>query len=410
MASRRVVITGIGTVAPNGIGKDAFWEALADGRSGVRKVTYFDSSIYSSYLAGEVHGFDAKEFMPAKTIRRSDRSTHFLIAATRLALNDANLDITDEIKREMHCIVGTTLSGHTPYIDQLRTFFTKGYKSVSPIAAVSCFSDACSGQLAIMFGFKGAAETISAGCAASTNAVIDAYKRIKLSETSICIAGGTDAPLSEEIFCGFSLVKVLSQKKEKAPAPFDKNRDGTILSEGAGIMVVEELGHALKRNAPIYAEIIGYGMTTDAYHMTGPEPSAEERFRAIKMALSNAKVPPREVEYINAHGTGTRLNDSNETLAIKEVFGKYAYEIPISATKSLIGHSQGASGTLEIIATLLALKKGIIHPTINYETPDETCDLNYVPNKAIKKNINIAISNSFGFGGKNSIIVLKKYK
>lgn len=407
--NRRVVITGIGAIAPNGIGKDAFWNALQNGQSGIKKISYFDASVFPSHVAGEIHNFDPKAFMPIKAIRRTDRSTHFAIAATSMALEDAKLKLTDKLKEEIHTIIGTAMSGHVSYIEQLRIYFTKGYKCVSPFAAVSCFPDACSGQLAIFFGLRGPAETICAGCAAGTNSVIDAYKRIKIGETNICIAGGTDAPLREEIFCAFCQAKVLSQKENNTPAPFDKNRDGTVLSEGAGIVVVEELGHALKRNAPIYTEIIGSGITTDAYQMAGTEPLGKERSRAIKIALKSAGIAPEEVGYINAHGTGTKLNDSNETAVIKDVFGRYAYKIPISSTKSMIGHTQGACGVLEIIATILALKKSIIHPTINYQTPNEECDLNYVPNKAISKKVNIAVSNSFAFGGKNSIIVLKRF-
>jgi 3-oxoacyl-[acyl-carrier-protein] synthase II len=407
--NRRVVITGIGAIAPNGISREAFWDALKNGRSGIKKISYFDSSIFPSHVAGEINDFNTESFLPVKTIRRTDRSTHFAIAATSLALEDSKLKLTDKLKEEIHIIIGTAMSGHVSYIEQLRVYFTKGYKSVSPFAAVSCFPDACSGQLAIFFGFKGPTETICAGCAASTNAVIDVFKKIKLGETDICIAGGTDAPLREEIYCAFSQAKVLSQKENNTPAPFDKNRDGTVLSEGAGIVIVEELNHALKRNAPIYAEIIGSGITTDAYQMAGTEPSGKERARAVKIALKSAGIMPEEVEYINAHGTGTVINDSNETAVIKDVFGKYAYKIPISSTKSMIGHTQGACGVLEIIATILALKEGIIHPTINYQTFDEECDLNYAPNKAIYKEVNIAISNSFAFGGKNSIIVLKRF-
>lgn len=408
--NRRVVITGIGAIAPNGIGKKEFWDALKNGRSGIKKITYFDSSIFPFHLAGEVLDFDPTVFMSQKTIRRTDRSTHFAVAATTMALDDAKLKITESLQEEIHTIIGTAMSGHVSYIEQLRVYFTKGYRSLSPFAAVSCFPDACSGQLAIIFGLRGPSETICAGCAASTNAVMDAYKRIKLGETDICLAGGTDAPLSESIICAFSQAGVLSQKEEKTPAPFDKNRDGTVLSEGAGMLIIEELNYALRRNAPIYGEITGSATTTDAYKMAGTEPTGKEKVRAIKIALKSAGIVPEEVEYINAHGTGTRMNDVTETAVIKEVFREYAYKIPVNSTKSLIGHTQGAAGVLEIIAALLALNENIIHPTINYETFDPECDLNYVPNKAIMKNVNIVLSNSFAFGGKNSVIVLERFK
>lgn len=408
--NRRVVITGIGVIASNGIGKEQFWDALSQGKSGVDKVSRFDTSIFSASLAGEVRNFDPLAYIPAKKVQRTDRSTHFVIASTYMAIEDAKLELTSKIKEEANVLVGTALSGHLSYIEQLRIYFTKGYKSVSPFAAVSCFVDASSGQLSIFFGIKGPTETICAGCASSSNAIIEAYKRIKTSETDICITGGTDAPIAEDIYCGFCQANVLSQKKDKAPAPFDKNRDGTVLSEGAGIVILEELGHALRRNAPnIYGEIIGYGMTTDAYQMAGIEPSGEQRARAIRIALRTANIQLEDIDYISAHGTGTILNDANETAVIKEVFGKHAYKIPISSIKSMIGHTQGASGVLEVISCLLALNKGIVPPTINYKTKDPECNLNYVSNHSIQKNVNIAISNSFGFGGKNSIVVLKKF-
>lgn len=411
MGNRRVVITGIGVVAPNGIGKEEFWNGLCQGKSGIDKVGRFDTSIFSACLAGEVRNFDPIAYIPAKKVQRTDRSTHFVIASTCMALDDAKLELTRKIREEANVLIGTALSGHLSYIEQLRIYFTKGYKSVSPFAAVSCFVDASSGQLSIFFGIKGPTETICAGCASSSNAIIEAYKRIKSDETDICIAGGTDAPIAEDIYCGFCQAGVLSQRESNAPAPFDKNRDGTVLSEGAGILILEELGHALKRNAPnIYGEIIGYGMTTDAYQMAGIEPSGEQRARAVKIALRTAGIQPEDVDYISAHGTGTKLNDANETAVTKEVFGKHAYSIPISSIKSMIGHTQGAAGALEIISCLMVLNRRIIPPTINYKTKDPKCDLNYVPNHSInKREVKIAVSNSFGFGGKNSIVVLKKF-
>lgn len=406
---RRVVITGIGVVAPNGIGKDDFWAALIQGKPGVDKVSRFDTSIFSASLAGEVKNFDPLAYIPAKKVQRTDRSTHFSIASTCMALDDARLELTRKIREEINVLIGTALSGHLSYIEQLRIYFTKGYKSVSPFAAVSCFVDACSGQLSIFFSIKGPTETICAGCASSSNAIIEAYKRIKTGETDVCIVGGTDAPIAEDIYCGFCQAGVLSPRERSAPSPFDKERDGTVLSEGAGILILEELGHALRRNAPnIYGEIIGDGMTTDAYQMAGIEPSGEQRARAIKIALRSAVIQPEEVDYISTHGTGTILNDVNETMVIKEVFGQHAFKIPISSIKSMIGHTQGAAGVLEIISCLMVLNKGIIPPTVNYKTKDPECDLNYVPNRSIKKEVNIVISNSFGFGGKNAIIVLKK--
>lgn len=409
-ASRRVVITGIGAISPNGIGKEAYWKALEEGRSGVKKVSYFDSSIFPCHLAGEIRDFDPTRYLPAKLVKRTDRSTHLALVATELALEDAGLALTRRLQEEIHVILGTAMSGHVSYIEQLRVYFTQGYRKVSPFAAVSCFPDACSGQLNIYFKLRGPAETICAGCTASTNALIEGYKRIKMEETEVVIAGGTDAPLSEEIFCGFCQAKVLTRREDEAPAPFDKHRDGTVLSEGAGILILENLESALKRDALIYAEIIGYGTTTDAYQMAGADPSGRERVRAIEMALKRAGTRPEEVDYINTHGTATPQNDANETQVIKRVFGTHAKKLLTSATKSMIGHTQGGCGALEVIATLLALKEGVIPPTINYKTPDETCDLNYVPNKSVKKRVRIALKNSFAFGGKNAVLAVKSFE
>jgi len=410
MTDIRVVITGAGVIAPNAIGRKEFWKALEEGRSGIDEISYFDHSIFPSHLAGEVRNFDASLYMDAKTAKRVDRSTQFAIAATAMALEDAKLELTREIQEEAPVYIGTAMSGHISYIEQLRIYFTKGYKKVSPFAAVACFPDACSGQLSIFFKLNGPAQTICAGCAAGTNAVIEAYKSIKTGSARTAIAGGTDAPLSEEIYCAFCQSKVLSQKTEKTPSPFDATRDGIVISEGAAILVVESLSHALERNAPVLGEIIGYGETTDAYNMAGPEPTGIQRARAVKIALRSAGITPEEVDYVNAHGTGTVSNDSNETNVIKEVFGEHAYKLLVNSTKSMIGHTQGAAGALEIIACLLALNESIVHPTINYSGKDPECDLNYVPNQAVRRETKIAVSNSFAFGGKNSIIVLKKYE
>ena len=410
METRRVVITGIGVLSPIGIGWKEYWQALAEGRSGISPVTRFDSSIFPSHLAGEVKAFDPGQFLPSKLVKRTDRSTHLALVATQMALDDSRLKLNRELEENIHVIIGTAMSGHIAYIEQLRTYFTEGYRKVSPFAAVSCFPDACSGQLNIYFKLKGPAETICAGCAASTNAIIEGYKRIKMEETDVVIAGGTDAPLSEEIYCGFCQAKVLSRRENHAPAPFDKNRDGTVLSEGAGILILENLEFAIRRNAPIYAEIVGYGITTDAYQMAGADPSGQERIRAVNLALKSAKLQPEQVDYVNAHGTGTVQNDSNETQVIKAVFNSHARRLSISSTKSMIGHAQGASGALEIIASLMALKEGIIPPTINYQTPDELCDLNYIPNKAINKKTRIVLKNSFAFGGKNSVVAIRSYE
>lgn len=410
MNQNRVVITGIGAVTPIGIGKKNYWDSLTHGISGIRPITFFDTSSFNSKVGGEIRDFDPRNFIPGKLVKRTDRSTHLIIAAAQLAFDDAQISLSPSIQTSAHVILGTAMSGQISYGKQLLVYHAEGSKKVSPFAAVSCFPDACSGQLSIFFKLQGPAQTICAGCSASTNAIIEAYRRIQYNETQIAIAGGTDAPLSEEIFCGFCQAHVLTKKLDLTPAPFDLNRDGTALSEGAGILILENLDHALKRNANIYAEIIGGASTTDAYQMAGAEPSGEQRVRAISLAMKAAGISPEEIDYINAHATATVNNDVNETVVIKQIFGERANRILINGTKSMIGHAQGAAGVLETIAVLLALQQGIIHKTINYKTKDPNCDLNYVTKDSVQKKINIALKNSFAFGGKNSVLLLKRFQ
>lgn len=406
---KRVVITGIGAISPIGIGRSNYWQALADGSSGIGEVTSFDHSNFDSHVAGEVNDFSVSDYLPNKLINRTDRSTHFAIAAMQLALNDSGIVLNQHIQNEAHVILGTAMAGHISYSNQLQVFLSKGGGKVSPFAAVSCFPDACSGQINIFFKLKGPAHTICSGCASSSNAILEGFKRIKEGETDIVFAGGTDAPLSPEIFCGFCQARILSKKKDSVPSPFDSERDGTVLSEGAGILVMESLDSAIKRDATIYGEILGGASTTDAYNMAGSDPDGFERGRAIELALLNSKVTKESVDLINAHATATIQNDSNETAVIKKVFANRAKDLFVNATKSMIGHTQGAAGVLEVIALLQSLKEGIIHPTINYRNFDPACDLNYVPNNAIKNNVRVAIKNSFAFGGKNTVLVFKKF-
>lgn len=405
----RVVITGLGVVSAIGVGKNAYWNALEAGHSGINKITSFDTSNFYCKVGGEVRDLDLSQFISPKLIKRTDRSTHLALVATQLAIDDSGINIDNKFKQEAHVILGTAMSGQVAYSEQLKVYHTVGQSKVSPFAAVSCFPDACSGQLNIFFKLKGPSQTICAGCAASTNAIIEGYKRIKMKETSFAIVGGTDAPLCEEIFCGFCQAGVFTSKTDSTPAPFDKNRDGTVLSEGAGILILEELEHALNRNAEIYAEIVGYGCTTDAYQMAGSDPSGEQRIAAIQKALKNANVRIDEIDYVNAHATATKQNDQNETEVLKAVFGEHAYKLLINATKSMIGHAQGAAGALETIAGVQALYSGVLHPTINYSELDENCDLNYLPNNSLRTKINYMMKNSFAFGGKNSILILKAF-
>jgi 3-oxoacyl-[acyl-carrier-protein] synthase II len=408
---RKVVITGLGVIAPNGIGKDAFWEALKEGKSGIGKITRFDASSYPSQIAGEVNGFDPIDYMSPKSARRIDRFVQFALAAARMAVEDAGLKIEKENPERMGTMVGTAMGGYEFAEYQHSILLEKGLSRVSPFLIIAVFVTACSSQIAMEFGLKGACATISTACASGTNAIGNAFESICNDKADIMIAGGSDATVTPLIFgclCRGNTLSTYNQRPEKASRPFDRSRNGFVLGEGAGMVVLEELDHALNRGAYIYAEVVGYGATCDAHHMTDPLPDAREASRAIKLALRQANLHPQDVDYINAHGTATILNDKTETLAIKNVFGQYAYNLPISSTKSITGHLQGATGAVEIVACCLVMKDGIIPPTINYENPDPECDLDYVPNKARKKNPKVVLSNSFGFGGNNAVLVLRK--
>lgn len=389
MKKRRVVITGLGVIAPNGIGKDAFWQALREGKSGIRKITRFDASSYPSQVAGEINDFDPTDYMSPKSARRMDRFAQFAVACARMAIEDAGLKIDKENAEKMGTIVGTAMGGYEFAEFQHGILLEKGLSRVSPFLLIAVFPSACSGQVALEFGLKGICETISMACASGTASLGNAFEAIRNGKMDVMIAGGSDAtvtPLILGSLCRGNSISTHNHIPQKASRPFDRNRDGFVLGEGAGMLVLEELNHALGRGAYIYAEIVGYATTCDAYHMTNPLPNAKEASRAMKLALREAGLDPKEVDYINAHGSSTPLNDKTETLAIKNVFGRYAYSLPVSSIKSMTGHLQGASGAVEAIACCLAIQNGIIPPTINYENPDPECDLDYVPNKARKKN------------------------
>lgn len=408
---RRVVITGLGVIAPNGIGKDAFWAALKEGKSGIRKITRFDASSYPSQIAGEVHGFDPTDYLSPKSARRMDRFTQFAVAAAKMAIEDSGLKIERENPERMGTIVGTAMGGYAFAEFQHGILLEKGLSRVSPFLMIAVFPSACSGYICLEFGLKGILRTISTACASGTTAVGDAFESICNNKADIMIAGGSDAtvtPLILGSLCRGNSISTHNRVPEKASRPFDRNRDGFVLSEGAGMVILEELSHALNRGARIYAEVVSYATTCDAYHMTDPLPSAKEASRAMKLALKQANLDPKEVDYINAHGTSTILNDKTETFAIKNVFGHHAYNLPVSSIKSMTGHLQGASSAVEIITCCLAIKDSIIPPTINYENPDPECDLDYVPNNFRKRELNVVLSNSFGFGGANAVLILKK--
>ena len=409
---RRVVITGMGAITPLGTGLSVFWEGLIAGRSGVSRITRFDPSQFSTQIAGEVRDFDPTAYIDRKDARRMDRFTQFAVAGARMAVEDAGLEGDAVDWERVGVLIGSGIGGIQTLEEQCRILWEKGPERVSPFFVPMMIPDMASGQVSIALGAKGHNACTVTACASGTNAIGDAFRVIQRGAADIMITGGTEAAVSPLSIAGFCSAKALSRRNdapEAASRPFDKDRDGFVMGEGAGILVLEALDHALKRGARIYAEVVGYGCTGDAYHITAPAPEGEGARRAMEAALQDAGIPPEAVGYINAHGTSTEYNDKYETLAIKRVFGEAAYSIPISSTKSMTGHLLGAAGGVEAIAVALTLANGVIPPTINYETPDPECDLDYVPNKARVQQVDVALSNSFGFGGHNAVLVFRRY-
>ena len=410
---RRVVITGIGAVTPVGIGKDAFWNALIEGKSGVGPITRFDVNEYTTKIAGEVSDFVVTDFMDKKEAKRMDRSTQYAVAASKMAIEDAKLDLDAENRERIGVIIGTGIGGMEALYEQYKVLFAKGPSRISPFLVPMMIGNMASGMTSIKFGLQGPSSCVVTACATGTNSIGDAARAIKYGDADVMVAGGTEAPISPAALAGFGSMKALSTRNDEpelASRPFDKDRDGFVMGEGAGIVILEELEHALARGAHIYAELAGYAYNSDAYHITAPAPGGVMAAKAMRQALQDGGIDPNEVDYINAHGTSTGLNDKNETMAIKEVFGEHAYELAVSSIKSMTGHLLGAAGGVECIAAALAIEQGIIPPTINYDTPDEGLDLNYVPNVAEKREVRVALSNSLGFGGHNATLALKKYE
>ncbi|MFA5575882.1 MAG: beta-ketoacyl-ACP synthase II [Tissierellaceae bacterium] len=409
---KRVVITGLGPVSPIGIGKKVFWDSLMEGKSGVGRITRFDPTDFDSKIAGEVKDFNPSDYIDKKEARRMDRFTQFAIAGTKLALEDGQVDLDMVNLDKVGVIIGVGIGGMETMESEFTKLRERGPSRVSPLFIPMMISNMAPGQISMTFGFRGPTMTVTTACASSTNAVGEAYRMIKHGSIDMCIAGGADAsitPISVAGFCSMKALSTRNEAPEKASRPFDKERDGFIMGEGAGILILEELEHALARGAHIYGEILGYGSTSDAFHITQPDPEARGAARAMELALEEGKADYDKVDYINAHGTSTYFNDKFESLAIERLFGQQAKNINISSTKSMTGHLLGAAGGIEAIATALAIKEGMIPPTINYEFPDEECQLNYTPNKAVKRDIDYALSNSLGFGGHNASILLKKY-
>jgi 3-oxoacyl-[acyl-carrier-protein] synthase II len=413
MKERRVVVTGMGVIAPNGIGIGNFWDSLVHGRSGVRKITHFDASSHTSKIAGEVDGFDPLDYMDSKSARRMDRFCQFAVASTRMALDDARLEISDKNSERIGISLGSALGGIPSAEEQHSIFIEKGLKRVDPLVALKIFAGGATSQVSIEFGVRGHSSTIGGACAAGVDDIGYAFYTIKNNLAEIMIAGGAEAPIAPLTLGSFCLIGALSKRNgdpTKASRPFDKERDGFVMGEGGGVLILEDLEHALARGVPIYAEVLGYGTTNDAYHMVQPLPTGEQAKKAIELALQEAKIEPTEIDHINAHGSSTPLNDRIETKIIKEVFGEHAYNIPITANKSMTGHALGAGGAIELVASVLTIRNQFIPPTINYEFPDPECDLDYVPNKGRETSVNTVLKNSFGFGGKNSSIIIRKYQ
>ena len=409
---RRVVVTGMGVVTPLGTGLNTTWKALCAGKSGVARITHFDPEGFPSQIAAEVKDFDPVNFIEKKEIKKMDRFIQFGIAAARMAVEDAGLEVTDSIAERVGVYVGSGMGGLPAIEATHKRLLEGGVRKISPFFIPMVIINLVSGQIAMIFGAKGPNSSVVTACATGTHAIGDAFKIIQRGDADIMIAGGAEATISPLGIGGFCAMRALSTRNdepEKASRPFDATRDGFVMGEGAGIVVLEELGVAERRGAKIYAEVKGYGMTGDAYHITAPAPQGEGAARCLKMSLEDAGLSPDEVDYINAHGTSTKFNDENETAAIKTVFGERAYRIPVSSTKSMTGHLLGAAGGIEAIFSIMSIVKGIIPPTINYEYPDPECDLDYVPNKARQQKVDVAISNSFGFGGTNACLVFQRY-
>ncbi len=409
---KRVVITGVGVVSPIGIGKDKFWESLLEGKSGVGLISRFDTSDYETKIGAEVKDFDPTDFIDKKEARRMDRFSQYAIAGTKLALEDGQVDLNAIDLEKVGTVIGVGIGGMETLETEFSKLYERGPSRISPLFIPMMISNMAPGQVSMAFGLKGPSMTITTACASSTHAIGEAFRMIKHGYINMCIAGGADASITPIAVAGFSSMKALSTRNnepERASRPFDKERDGFIMGEGAGILILEDLEHALARKAPIYGEIVGYGATSDAFHITQPDPEGRGAIRAMSLAIEEGGGHKDEVDYINAHGTSTYFNDKLETLAIKSLFGDLAGGINISSTKSMTGHLLGAAGGVEAIASILAIKEGIVPPTINYENEDEECFLNYTPNKPVKREIRYALSNSLGFGGHNASILLKKY-
>lgn len=408
---KRVVVTGMGVVSALGTEINEFWNSIKQGKCGITTVTKFDVSKMTTKVGAEIKDFDPTRFIDKKEAKRMDPYCQYAIAASKMAVEMSELDIEKVDKYRLGVIIGSGIGGISTFEEQYRNFMEKGPGRVSPFFIPMMISNMATGQVAIQFGARGFNECVVTACATSTNAIGDAFKVIQRGDADIMITGGAEASVTPMAYAGFCSMKAMSTVEDPALScrPFDAERDGFVMGEGAGILVIEELEHAKKRGANIIAEIVGYGSTNDAYHITAPAPEGEGGAMCMKMAIADAGINAEEIGYINAHGTSTEYNDKFETAAIKSVFGDYAKKLPVSSTKSMTGHLLGAAGAVEAIITILAMKDSFLPPTINYKTPDPECDLDYVPNKGRSADITYSLSNSLGFGGHNATVVLKKF-
>ena len=409
--NKRVVITGLGLVTPLGNDVPSTWEAVVSGRSGVGPITRFDASEFDTRIAGEVKQFDAEALFGRREARRMDRFTQYAMAASGQALQDAGLPVTEDNAHRIGAVIGSGIGGIAAVLDQADVLRTRGPRRVSPFLVPMMLSDTAPGQVAIRYGLKGPNFSVVSACATGANAIGEAAEVIRRGAADAIVAGATEAGIVPVVTAGFIAMQAVSSQNDepqRASRPFDAKRDGFVMAEGAGVVVLESAEHAAARGARQYAELAGYGATADAYHVTAPDQTGDGFVRAMQAALDQAQMDPDQINYLNAHGTSTPLNDSGETAAIKTVFGDYAYRMPVSSTKSMTGHLLGAAGAVETVFSVLALREGIMPPTINYEFPDPECDLDYVPNHARKAKIKAVMSNSFGFGGHNACLIVKR--
>ncbi|MFA6350153.1 MAG: beta-ketoacyl-ACP synthase II [Candidatus Omnitrophota bacterium] len=414
MKEHRVVVTGLGIISPVGNDVPSFWKSLKEGRSGIGPITSFDPSKFDSRIAGEVKGFDPLALgLTFKEVKRMDKFAQYAVISAKQAIADAGLDLQKENRERIGVLIGSGIGSLFTIEEEHKIFLNKGPGRLSPFLIPMLIVNEAAGQVGIVFGLKGPNSCVATACASGSHAIGDAFRILQRGDADVMLSGGTESCIVATGVGGFCALKALSQRNndpQRASRPFERDRDGFVIAEGCGLVVMETLEHAKKRGAHIYAEIVGYGMTCDAYHITAPDPEGDGAMRAIKLAMNDAKINPKDVDYINAHGTSTKLNDKIETLAIKKALGEYAKKVMVSSTKSMTGHLLGAAGGVEFVVCCLAIKDGVVPPTTNYEHPDPECDLDYVPNTARKTDVDVCMSNSLGFGGHNATLAVRKFK